>query len=325
MTPLSHEQVRRRLHAAADGRLGSLDQTALDDHLAQCAACRDYAAELDRAIQALVQALRRRWDRHAPPADFAGRAVTRALRPDTRRPVIQWAAPAVLVGLLVALGAVSYLLLIRPAALPGGIATEPAIHVLGVHHVLPKETLRCIAMAYGVTAAAIQQANDLGQPPQLRNDFLLIPTGPIEPPLAPAGPTCSPQFVAPHALDPVTIPTDPALLPFTLRGVAAGPPPGACDALSITGQVYGRTGAPIAGLVMYLEGDGLELEAATGGQPHLGPAGYALRLDHMPPAPSSPFRVQLRNTNGRPLSTWFPVETFDDCGRNTFVMDFVQR
>ena len=61
MAGLTHEQAKRFLHAAADKHLNPKERVALEAHLADCAMCRAYAAELDWLNVAIARALKSHW------------------------------------------------------------------------------------------------------------------------------------------------------------------------------------------------------------------------------------------------------------------------
>ena len=61
MAGLTHEQAKRFLHAAADKHLNPKERVALEAHLADCAMCRTYAAELDWLNVAIARALKSHW------------------------------------------------------------------------------------------------------------------------------------------------------------------------------------------------------------------------------------------------------------------------
>jgi len=212
---------------------------------------------------------------------------------------------------------------------PAPTPTEPpVIRLLGVHQVQGGETVRCIASAYGVSASAIVDLNQLGNPPQLRRGPLLIPDVKDEP--GAGGRMCSPQFASPHSFAPVvTVPAPNTFLFAPAEdGLSARPNfagAAGCEWWGIGGQAFARNGAPLAGLVVHLEGGGLSRDALTGSKSEYGPGGYEIRVDdHLAITPGA-FRVQLRDRRGQPLSDWIPVETFADCSRNLLRVNFAQK
>lgn len=97
MTPLTHADARRDLH---HGRrwLDNKAAAALDAHLAQCAECRAYAADLAALEPALARALHARWDGVQAPraAPKASEAETRSKPPRRLNPAWGLAGFAVL-------------------------------------------------------------------------------------------------------------------------------------------------------------------------------------------------------------------------------------
>lgn len=77
MKGLTHEQARRFLHAAADKCLNPGHQAALAAHIADCAACRNYAEELNALHVAIARALRSRWSPPRRPGPSPGDMATR--------------------------------------------------------------------------------------------------------------------------------------------------------------------------------------------------------------------------------------------------------
>ncbi len=217
------------------------------------------------------------------------------------------------------------------AALPSPVPTptQPrAIRVLGVHQVQSGETIRCIASAYGVSAAAIIELNQLGDPPQLHIGPLLIPE--VKDEAGAWGRICSPQFPSPYSLVPVVTALAPTTFPFVLtsEGISARPNfanAAGCDWMGIGGQAFARNGEPLAGLVAHLEGGRLSREALTGSKLEYGSGGYEIQLEDHLATTTGVFRVQLRDVHGKPLSDWIPVDTFADCARNLLMVSFAQK
>jgi TolB protein len=217
------------------------------------------------------------------------------------------------------------------AAQPSPVPTPtppPAVRVLGVHQVQSGETVRCIASAYGVAASAIVRLNRLGDPPQLHSGPVLIPD--VKGEDYEAGPACSPQFPSPYSLDPeVTVPA-PITFPFALKseGISARPNfanTAGCDWLGMGGQAFARSGEPLAGLVVHLEGGSVVWDTLTGSQLEYGPGGYEIQIADYIATTTGVYRVQLRDPRGQPLSEWIAVDTFADCSKNLLVVNFAQR
>ncbi|MGH2524757.1 MAG: zf-HC2 domain-containing protein, partial [Anaerolineales bacterium] len=241
MTALTHAQAHQHLHAAADGQLDAPGQAALAAHLATCAGCRAYAAELDALQISLAHLLHSRWDAPPIPSSLPARVRERASRTGRYRLSLHAAAKLAGVGLALALIALVAGWLNRQPLTPAPDSTL-SIRVLGVHDVQAGETVRCIAAAYGISPAALIEANQLGQPPRLRSGSLLIPDAPAE--VEAIGPTCAPQFAAPYALDPVAHVAAPPTFAFGLQddAIEARASNAGCNWMIIAGQVYGRNG-----------------------------------------------------------------------------------
>lgn len=105
MAGLTHEQARRRLHAAADKCLKPGDRPALDAHLAECRSCRAYAADLHWLNGAIARALRSRWPWRRSPADLAARVRNRVRTEAERRLFLGFAQAVARVGSLAVMAA----------------------------------------------------------------------------------------------------------------------------------------------------------------------------------------------------------------------------
>lgn len=97
-----------------------------------------------------------------------------------------------------------------------------------------------------------------------------------------------------------------------------------CNWFGIVGQAFGLDGRPVIGLTVHLEGDDLSLDALTGSQPAIGPAGYEIPLGNTPIATTNTYSLQLRNNTGTALSERFVIKTFDECDKNLVMVSFVQ-
>lgn len=329
MISLTHHQIRQHLEAAADTSLDPTARSAVDAHLAGCPACRAYADELARLQQDLTRALYARWERHVPGS--ASAALPRTLLTRSRRPEMRaWVPAASLAVVMVAVLAVWPWL--RPPApslgqLPAAGLTAlalPPVAVLGVHYVQPHESVRCIAAAYGVPATAIVAANNLGQPPQLRAGPLLIPDAPESGSAPPSGPSCAAQFLSPYAVDKSNVVKAPAMPVFVLESLAATSY-GTCREAWIGGWVAGQAGAPLTGLRLRLEGNGVSLEAETGQAPYFGAGAYSFALPGSAAESEAGYTLQVWNTDGQPLSRAVAVTAAPGCGQNLTVVVFRQR
>ncbi len=187
---------------------------------------------------------------------------------------------------------------------PTPAPSADVLHLLGVHSVQEGESARCIASAYGVSLDALIAVNQLGEPPQLPSGALLIPSTPDTEAISSR--YCAPQFTTPGALDaPVAVSAfDP--LPFTLSptGIALN-----TNDCALTGRVLSRAGVPLAGMLVHVEGNGLETERITGD------SGFAFPLTG-----AGAYRVWLVNPNGLPLSDEVAVEV--TCGAT---IDFIAK
>lgn len=75
MNTMNHDQARQWIEQAADGILGAEQQAALQAHLATCATCQAYAAELANLESALSEALQAHWPGAGMSADAVERLV----------------------------------------------------------------------------------------------------------------------------------------------------------------------------------------------------------------------------------------------------------
>ena len=102
-----------------------------------------------------------------------------------------------------------------------------------------------------------------------------------------------------------------------------------CNWMGVGGQVFNRTGNPVVGLVVVVEGflgqrvvDELML---TGLSTPYGPGGYEIVLDNKTVASSNSLFITLFDLAGTPLTNPIPFETFNDCNKNLIVINFKQR
>lgn len=94
-----------------------------------------------------------------------------------------------------------------------------------------------------------------------------------------------------------------------------------CNWLGIAGQAFNSSGQPIVGLIVHLEGNGLNQDALTGSKQAYGAGGYEHYLnDHVIVATYS---VQLRNAS-IDLSPAYQIPTFADCNKNLVLVNFIQ-
>lgn len=106
-----------------------------------------------------------------------------------------------------------------------------------------------------------------------------------------------------------------------------------CAWQGIAGLAYDLNGRPITGLIVQLQGGGLDYGALTGTRPEYGSGGYELFITDKPTTTTNTYRVQLRNASGQPLSEAVVVPTFENlvdvngtvtCARQLALVYFVQ-
>lgn len=106
MSTLNHEQARYYLHSGQE-QLDAGEQAALDRHLAECAACRAYAANLGDLQARLTRLMRARWGNYSPSPEIKDRVQARLRRTSRQRNILRFAgslATPALIILAVALG-----------------------------------------------------------------------------------------------------------------------------------------------------------------------------------------------------------------------------
>jgi hypothetical protein len=97
-----------------------------------------------------------------------------------------------------------------------------------------------------------------------------------------------------------------------------------CNWLGIAGQVFDLNGNVIVNLLVHLEGGGLNVDAVTGSRIEYGPGGYELFLGSTPINTTDVYHIQLRSSQGQPLSDVYVIPTFADCNKNLILANFVQ-
>ena len=102
-----------------------------------------------------------------------------------------------------------------------------------------------------------------------------------------------------------------------------------CNWQGFAGQGFDLSRRPIVGLIVHIEGGGINYDAITGASPAYGLAGYELFLTSTPIATTTTFRMQLRNQAAEALSDWYYVATFANnsdgsCPQNLGVANFLQ-
>lgn len=100
-----------------------------------------------------------------------------------------------------------------------------------------------------------------------------------------------------------------------------------CNWLGVGGQVFNFTGRPEKGVVIqvggFLAGVETRLLSVTGGTTIYGEGGYEFTLAQSPTGSSQSLWIQLFNIDGEALSDKAYFDTYDDCGRNLILINFI--
>jgi len=103
----------------------------------------------------------------------------------------------------------------------------------------------------------------------------------------------------------------------------------ACNWLGVAGQVFDKSGNPLSGLVVVVDGaladKASEQIALTGKAPAYGDGGYELVLSNQDVASTTPFTITLFNVGGTAESAPFSFSSFADCKKNLILINFVAR
>jgi hypothetical protein len=103
----------------------------------------------------------------------------------------------------------------------------------------------------------------------------------------------------------------------------------ACAWLGVAGQVFTKSGKPLSGVVVVVDGSvsgqTLEQIGLTGKAPVYGDGGYELVLGNQAVASTSPLTISLYDLNGKALSDPFPFNSIADCKKNLILINFVAR
>jgi len=168
---------------------------------------------------------------------------------------------------------------------------------------------------------------------------ITITQPPVEGPTLTFTPSLTPS-VTPTATEPIPLtntPTSRAVtptktrspFPFTLQD--GGPTylpnfanSAGCNWMGIAGQAFGLQGEPLIGLIVTLQGGGLDLDSITGSKTAYGSGGYEFFLNDRVVQTTGEYKVQLLDGNGAPLSPVIPVNTFADCTKNLILVNFSQ-
>jgi hypothetical protein len=102
-----------------------------------------------------------------------------------------------------------------------------------------------------------------------------------------------------------------------------------CQWQGIAGQVFNLSNQSVIGLIVHLEGGGLNVETLTGAKPEYGPSGWEFFLTDPPQTTTDVYHVQLRTIGGSPLSDVYVIPTFANppsggCPKNLALVNFVQ-
>lgn len=97
-----------------------------------------------------------------------------------------------------------------------------------------------------------------------------------------------------------------------------------CQWFGLSGQVFDLQNRGVVGLTMHVEGNGVNYDAFTGSAPRYGPSGWEAPLGNAPVASTNTYKIQLRNGTGQPLSETVVLDTFNDCGKNQIIINFIQ-
>lgn len=96
-----------------------------------------------------------------------------------------------------------------------------------------------------------------------------------------------------------------------------------CNWMGIAGQVFNMSGQAVIGIIVHLEGGGLNYDSLTGSKTAYGPGGYELYLNDHVVQTTNTYRVQLR-IGGAPASDTYVINTFADCTKNLILVNFQQ-
>lgn len=135
-------------------------------------------------------------------------------------------------------------------------------------------------------------------------------------------PLVTTQWFFPLVLKNYALPTTPFVLqpgsPAYFANVAN---PNGCNWLGMAGQAFNMSGQAIIGLIVHLEGNGLNQDALTGTKTDYGPGGYEHYLNDHPLVAT--YTVQLRSA-GSNLSPTYQIPTYADCNKNLVLVNFIQ-
>ena len=103
----------------------------------------------------------------------------------------------------------------------------------------------------------------------------------------------------------------------------------ACNWLGVAGQVFDKSGKPLSGMVIVVDGSlsgkVQEQIALTGKAIAYGDGGYEVVLSNQDIASTSPLTITLFDLAGNALSDAVPFNTLADCKKNLILINFVAR
>jgi hypothetical protein len=198
-------------------------------------------------------------------------------------------------------------------------------------------------LADAATGTQIAQAGLPTRTPSLTRTPTLAPT------LTPS-PTITPtEFIPPTEAPPTaTIPptsdvatltntpaptlppisTDPTQSPYPFR-LREQPIPtlnsfnsAGCNWQGIGGQVFDVNNQPLANVRVHVFGSGIELNAISGSNTLYGPSGWEIQLANT--VNTNSYAVELRSSQGTPISPRIPVVFTANCAQNLTLINFVQ-
>ncbi len=179
---MNHRKAMALLQEAADGRLNPAERPALEQHLAQCDRCREYAAGLPLLEDSLRRSLQTRYPESTPdlrpPASALGNLQTRDRRMQMSKSYLRSFSWVVLAALFVfALSWVFRNLTPKPTISPSQTSTPPATRA---------------AVAISATTATLE-----GVPTPIETQSpTLAPT--LAPTITPSGPTSGASPIFPN-------------------------------------------------------------------------------------------------------------------------------
>lgn len=101
-----------------------------------------------------------------------------------------------------------------------------------------------------------------------------------------------------------------------------------CNWSGVGGQVFGKSGIPITGLVIKLtgklEGQNILYYAVTGGSVQFGPGGFLIELADHPVASKNTATLQVLEITGAEKSAPIPLITYGDCSHNLLLVNIIE-